>query len=734
MLGRFNTLLLTLLAILFLFPGAYAEIASCDEAMPALKSEYELIAENDRLALYLREDLMAVIIECKDNGQRLCSAVQNADDMRDNVKWKGFYQSGIVLEYSENANHSLFQADLLNTEHNLSYTYAEDGFTASLYFTGPQIRCEINVSLDEDGLHVYMPKEKLIEENEEVYKVNTIQIFPFLGYSYQGQDEGYMFIPDGQGALIELKDNNKALTNAYTRQVYGENVGIQVTTFNRWTRKTENILMPVFGMVHTAREIGFLGVIEEGDSSAQIKAYPNGVVTDFDWITAMFIYRQIYSQPTVINDDQESYNSAIYQATASRRVFDIRLHYYVVDGEDANYTGLAQAYSSYLEKQGAFAHADLSQDFLMQLDFMGMEKENALFGRKTIAMTTFDQVGEILTDLTENGATKLTAVLRGWQENGLTGGLPLRRYAPASQLGGRSGMERLREDAAALGVEVIPEADFMLLNLDENPDLKHATYQKATGTSYRYPTNKKVYAYINYLSPVYSLEFADVALPQMAEAGWRAAALTGIPSFVSDFKSEKTYYDTSRMMEIYERICQMGSGQLNLQLSNANAYLWQYADLLYDMPAGDSAFVLTSESVPFLAIALSGKMHYTVEYVNFQANYRRFFLQLIEQGAFPSFVLTWENPILLINTNANDLFSTQYEQYRETILTWYQELEPIYHQFSGAFILTHERIGEVTRVGWSNGVTVYLNYSDAVQNLDGLTLKGLSYKVVRGNE
>ena len=543
-----------------------------------------------------------------------------------------------------------------------------------------------------------------------------------------------MFVPDGQGALIELKDNNKAYSNAYTRQVYGENVGVQVTTFNQWSRQTENVLMPVFGMVYTAREIGFLGVIEEGDCSAQIKAYPNGVITQFDWITAMFIYRQIYSQPTVINEDQESYNSAIYQATASRREFDIKLHYYVVDGADATYAGLANVYRSYLEEQGAFAHADMSQDFLMQLDFVGLEKENDLFGCKAIAMTTFDQVEEILTDLTASGASNLTAVLRGWQEDGLTGGLPLRKYNPASQLGGKAGMEQLRETAAALGVEVIPEADFMRLNLEENPELKHATYQKATGTSYRYPTYKKVYEYINFLSPVYSLEFADTALTQLAGADWTNVALTGIPSFLSDFKSEKTYYDTSRMMAIYEQICGEGSGKMNLRLANANAYLWQYADMLYDMPAGDSSFVLTSESVPFLAIALSGKMHYTVEYVNFQANYRRFFLQLIEQGAFPSFVLTWENPILLINTNSNDLFSTQYEQYRETILEWYQELEPVYRQFSGASILTHERIGDVTRVGWSNGVTVYLNYSSAVQTLDGMTLEGLSYKVVSGDE
>lgn len=731
MLGRFKLLLLIVLATVCILTGVQAETEA--DALP-LSSEYALVAENERLALYLREDIMAIIIESKTSGRQLYSAVQNPQDMKDNAKWKGFYQSGIVLEYSENSNHSLFQAELLNTEHLLTYAYQADGFTAKVTFAEPQISCEVSVTLDEEGLHVYIPKDKLIEENETVYKVNTIQMFPFLGYSYQGQDEGYMFIPDGQGALIELRNNNKAYSNAYTQQVYGENVGVQVTTFNQWSRESENILMPVFGMVHTAKEIGFLGVIEEGDASAKIKAYPNGVITQFDWITAQFIYRQIYSQPTVINDDQESYNSAIYQATASRRDFDVRLHYYVVEGNEANYAGLAKVYRGYLEQQGAFAKADMSRDFLMQLDFVGLEKENDLFGRKAISMTTFEQVKEILTDLSNAGAENLLAVLRGWQQDGLTGGLPLTGYKPAAELGGQAEMEQLREHAGRLGVAVVPEADFMLLNLDEHPELKHATYQKATGTSYRYPTYKKVYKYINYLSPVYSQRFAQQVLGELVDAGWNSAALTGIPEFLSDYKSEKTYYDTSSMMAIYEQICRDGGGKQNLCLANANAYLWQYADMLYDMPVEDSDFVLSTRSVPFLAIALSGKMHYTVEYVNFQANHRKFFLQLIEQGAFPAFVLTWENPVRLINTNTSDLFSTQYELYREMILEWYEELEVVFRRFSGASIEEHETNGKLTKVTWSNGVVVYLNYGTTPQSLDGYLLEGLSYKVVNGDE
>ena len=134
--------------------------------------------------------------------------------------------------------------------------------------------------------------------------------------------------------------------------------------------------------------------------------------------------------------------------------------------------------------------------------------------------------------------------------------------------------------------------------------------------------------------------------------------------------------------------------------------------------------------IPFLAIAVSGKIPYYTEYANFQANTHRFFLHLVEQGTRPSFLLTMEDPIKLQNTNSNDVYSSRYELYQELIPQWYQELKALHDQLGRAEITDHVFSGDMVRVTWSNGAKVYLNFGAKAAEMDGVKLDGGAYKVV----
>ena len=149
-----------------------------------------------------------------------------------------------------------------------------------------------------------------------------------------GQDEGYMIIPDGQGALIELKDNENRFSSPFDRPVYGTNIGIEDTVNSKWTVGTEPVIMPVFGMVHTDKQIGFLGVIEQGDTAARIRAYPNGA------------------------------NNLSFEQ-----------HFLLADGENASYAGLACAWRDYMDEKGFFAKAESDRPFDVEVDFLGAERK-----------------------------------------------------------------------------------------------------------------------------------------------------------------------------------------------------------------------------------------------------------------------------------------------------------------------------------------------------------------------
>lgn len=718
---RLEGCLLLLLLILTLTAGASAE-----ETIPA---DYEPVARCERWTLYLRRELMAVIVQDNESGAFMSSAVLNPGAEKSNARWTGFSQSGVVMEYIDGVNPSMQQLDLLNADHTLTYELLDAGFIAHVRFTEPDIGFEVRVTLDEEGLHVFVPQDS-IREGRENYRIGALSVFSFLGHSYLGQDGGYMLIPDGQGAIIPLKDNLKRYSSPYEISVYGGKVGVDVNTSYNWFKEPEQILMPVFGMVHDRQRMGFLGVIEEGDGAAVIRAYPNGVLTSYDWIDAKFTYRMVYAQPTINDAAQSGTASTIMMLTPRPRRFDIRLHFYFASGEEANYTGLARLYKRYLARQGAFDNAEGADSFRMRLDFVGAETENDIFGRRPVKMTAFDQTKAVLEELLAQDVTQLSVTLCGWQEGGRTGGLPLTGYAPHGALGGEAGLAELLAMSREAGFELLLEADFLQLNLETHAGMQYQALKRIDGDRVKFPTYKKVFEEMNRLLPSASAAYAQAALEEMADAGFEAVALTGVSSLVTDYMDGKTYMDGGDMMAAYRALCREGGARMKLHLANANAYLWGEAACLYDMPIMDSSYLFNLRSVPFLAIALSGDMPCFAEYINFQANTRRYMLQLLEQGALPAFLLTWEDTILLSDTNLNNLYSAQYALYRDMIVSWYKELKDAYAAFYGAEIVSHEIVGDMTRVRWSNGATVYLNWGDEAGALDGVTVEAISYAVV----
>ena len=112
-----------------------------------------------------------------------------------------------------------------------------------------------------------------------------------------------------------------------------------------------------------------------------------------------------------------------------------------------------------------------------------------------------------------------------------------------------------------------------------------------------------------------------------------------------------------------------------------------------------------------------------------------FFLKLIETGSYPSFYITKESAADLIDTNSSDIYSSQYDVYKDEILQYTNELKAVNEKVAGAVITGHEILDSGVRiVTYSNGVKIYLNYSSAAQTVDGVSIDTMSYKVVGANE
>ncbi|MDD2648274.1 MAG: DUF5696 domain-containing protein [Eubacteriales bacterium] len=732
--SRLRKLLCCLLACLFLPSLALAEEAEAAAGF-APPEGYALCAESAEWSLYLCERNLGLIVVNKASGKAMYSCVTEPDKYPGNEQWKALYTSGIVMDYLKGTVIEPLRADFQYMQSEREFAYFDGGFTCKAYF--PEIKCgfTVTVTLEDNGVSVSIPLEGLVQDDEENFAISSFYVYPFMGYSYMGENGGYIFIPDGQGAIINLQDNENRYSSPFTATVYSQNIGLAPLTTGAVYMNTstgnpaERIMMPVFGIAHEDDRLAYVSVIESGDDNAIIEANFNGVSNlPFDWAFAKYTYRVVYSQQTGPSS-----------GTVNKRLphinnFDIKQHFFFLEGDSANYCGMAKQYGKYLDSRGVFEHIEKMSDFGIQVDMFGTENENGMLGTQPVVMTSADNMAEILKDLKARGADNVMSVILGWMNNGYTGGLPLTSYSPSGAIGGAAGLERVFSAARETGAEVYLDTDSFTMTFDTAGMLKYSALKKVDSSTYTMPLYAWVYNSAGYLNPVKLMEYSASLSREYVSRGVSGASLSGFPQVLTAYYLGDKYHDKSECREYFERSASLYSEKLPTVISSPSAYLWRYARALAGVPAAGSDYAYTDAEVPFLSIALSGRIPVYTEYVNFQANTRRFFLKLVEQGTRPAFLVTWEDPIELSETNANWIYSSKYELYSEMIASWYSELKTLHDMIDASAIASHSVSGAVTTVTYDNGLTIYLNYGDKPAEAGGFTLEALSYKAVTANE
>lgn len=685
---------------------------------------HKLITENNAYEMYFLEESLSVILRDKKTGAIMESIVEE-DDSKSNATWLAFMKSGVLVQVLKGINIVPTTADVRKAEKTVTYT--ENGFQADIYYKEFGIGLSLMVSLTEDGFTASIPDNSIKEDSEE-YKVGEIYVYPFLGNTHLGDRSGYMFIPDGNGALIYLEDNEGRFTSNYSQYIYGMNTGVDeaytlslLWDYYQSVNEADKIMAPVFGMVHTDTDMGFLGIIESGDYSAKLEAYPNGAYTAYNWICPKFIYRQIYTQPTGNKE------GSVVTRQAERNKFDIKINYRFLSGDKANYTGLAMKYREYLLDNNKVVTKE--DDFKIRLDFLGTDKENWLIFKRNVVMTTIEDVRNIYQDLKKEGVTDILSVYKGWQKNGINA-LPITKYKADSDLGGTKELTNLIKEAKASGIDLYLAQDALRVN----PTLNNANFnimKQITKRVYEERTYKDVFEKMRYVTPMRSSYNLERSAKSFQKQGVNQISLSGISNILFTFTSKGKVYTRGNTADMYEEVIAKLDQNFDYVMEKPMAYLWKYTDAITDMPITSSNYIFTDEEVPFLSIALKGILPMYAEYTNFEANKKESFLRLVEMGVNPSFYLTYEDPAKLLYTNSSDVYSSKYSIYKESIISYYKALKEVHDKTKGSVITHHKQYDNgLTVVTYDNGVTVFINYNGTTTiRVNGLELKPMSYKV-----
>lgn len=687
---------------------------------------HSLIAENDNLALYMNEEDLSVVVEDKATGAYMESSI-SYDDGKNNNTWLGAMRSALVLTLI-NQNDDTKQADLLNDDVTKNIQYTDNGFTAEVYWKTYKIGMTLEVSLLEDGLMARVADESIKEDGDK-YFIGTIAIYPYMGTSYLDDKEGYLFVPDGNGALIYLDDKEGRFNSGYSSMIYGNDVGFtesSATSF-LWDRfemvtEAEQIIAPVYGIAHTDDRIAYLAVVEEGAMRATIEAHPNGVSVDYNRAYAKFIERRLYTQPTSNN----STGGSLHLSEAERSHSDLQIRFLFMSGDKANYAGMANAYRNYLINNGTLSVQPNS--YRTRIDFMGTERESWVIGTTAVVMTTVEDIREIYADLSGENVTDIFTVYKGWQDGGLYN-IPITKYKADSKIGGTGDLTKLIKDVQNDGIEFYLYSDALRIN----PDEQNATFnvvKKINKRRFEEDTYQDVYETMLYLTPERSNALLNKFISSYTKKDVNNLCISGLSNTLFSWNYSGNVYTRYECGAKYADTIAAVKEKTNLVLEQPFAYLWQDTKAFIDMPLYTSSYIYEDESVPFLSIVLKGVIPVYSEYVNFEANKQEFFLKMVETGTYPSFYITKESASELIYTNSCDIYSSEYDVYKSTIAEYSQALKELNNKVSGAFIIKHEIMDNgVTVVTYSNGVTVYVNYNSYAETVDGHTIDAMSYEV-----
>ncbi|MBP3353021.1 MAG: hypothetical protein J6L65_11520, partial [Lachnospiraceae bacterium] len=174
-----------------------------------------------------------------------------------------------------------------------------------------------------------------------------------------------------------------------------------------------------------------------------------------------------------------------------------------------------------------------------------------------------------------------------------------------------------------------------------------------------------------------------------------------------------------------------GTGK-KLMTDAGNAYSFAYTTDIINAPIIHNEFFIVDESIPLYEMILHGCINYSSKLLNYQddVDLTLVTLNMIEAGASPHYVFTWEESSKMKNTGMNHYYATTFNVWKDEAVAIYNQVNEALKYVNGSTMVGHEIMdGDVRKVTYDNGVSIYINYSSQTQTVEGVEIPAMSYRM-----
>ncbi|MDR2558953.1 MAG: DUF5696 domain-containing protein, partial [Oscillospiraceae bacterium] len=150
----------------------------------------------------------------------------------------------------------------------------------------------------------------------------------------------------------------------------------------------------------------------------------------------------------------------------------------------------------------------------------------------------------------------------------------------------------------------------------------------------------------------------------------------------------------------------------NLALSYGNAYVWELAPVLYDVPLGASGYFMQSDEVPFYQLVIHGYIEYSGSPMNLSPDRQLSLLRAAEYGALPHYFGIYAASAELNRSILEGMFSANYLDWLDVAADQAMQIGDLFTLIRGQRMSGHEQTAEgVFKTIYENGVVVTVDYN-----------------------
>lgn len=575
----------------------------------------------------------------------------------------------------------------------MAYTVTED-----VLFSVP-----VEYTLTEEGLRASCAAGH-IEYDRAAYKLYTLSLLPYFGSAGE-TDTGWMLIPDGSGALVDLQTVSEKATEL---TVYGYD--FSTFDFDDTVSYGLQPVLPVYGMQKNGR--AFVAMIDEGAETATLHCQSGGSVYPRDTVTPVFALRGRRELTAVVSgtNSRVVYGEKTYSSP-------ITLTFHPLNGE-SDYSAMAAWVQQRLFGDAASA-LDKAPFFLETVGAVRRQERFLSYKvMRTRSLTTFAQAKELIEQLYAGGVTDIQLRYDNWQGDAYYQ-TATDSHRPASVLGGASGLNDLL-DALSDGSRLYLECEPLLKRRQSFHGLQsvldiNGRIRQLYGT-----LSATECIYLNPASVSAVFERFTRSLTSYAGAG---AALSTVGMTLYSEASDTRYRDRTAMAAMLAGEVAALPQDRPVMLTVGNSYLLPYADCLLNAAASHSNRSVERESVPFLQMVLHGRVCYAGEPLNTASDYETALLRSVEYGESPYYLINYAPPAELKNTEYSAMYSTYYADWLERMTQDFASRKALLAAVHGKRMTGHDTLAAgVYRTTYENGVSVIVNYTGAAVQADGETV------------